>query len=142
MAAAATANLNDNDLEGTIMSKFIGLPASEKHCLPSSAGSINATLVHTGETVLKGISGLNAKASIVYLKLFDTDAVPDPSDAAAKHTPVMVIALPASTPFALDYGYGVLFRTGLGYALVTGSGNDDETAILAADILGLNILRG
>lgn len=119
------------------MSKYDGLAASEVYRLGSSAASINADVIHAGETVVKGIIGRNASGVDIWLKLFDQSDTPDPS---AGDEPRLAFCLPDG-PFALDFGYGVIFRAGLGMVLVTGAADTNETAVAAGDILGLNITR-
>jgi hypothetical protein len=108
--------------------------------LLSAAGTDNATVAFNGPSVLNGIVGLNARAGTVYLKLYQLAsslAAPLSTD-----TPFMTLALPASSAFAFDWINGIKFNFGLGYRLVTGSADNDATAVTAGDILGLNLLAG
>jgi hypothetical protein len=52
----------------------------------------------------------------------------------------MTLALPASAPFRFEFANGADFPIGLGFRLVTGSADNDATAVAANDILGLNLL--
>lgn len=112
--------------------------------LAASAASDNATLFN-GPIRLTNIIGYNARAGVVFLKIYERSAaqiaagtVPTNAD-----TPILVFALPASSGYALDLGDpGLLFSIGLGFRLVTGSADNDATAIAANDILGLNIIGG
>jgi hypothetical protein len=110
--------------------------------LPASAATDNATLAYDGPCVLNHIAGTNAKAAIVYLKLYRMSAaqiaagtVPTNAD-----TPFLVIPLEASKPFNIPFPKGVDFPIGLGFRLVTGSADNDNTAVAANDILALNLL--
>lgn len=104
------------------------------HRLLSAAASDNATLVAGRRADLMLIQGHNAKASAVYLKLYDKATAPASTDA-----PAMTIYLPASTPFIFNYEHGIEFENGLGYRIVTGNADNDATAVAGGDILALNI---
>lgn len=105
--------------------------------LLSSAASDNATNIHNSMHQLTNIVGYNARASAVYLKLYDKG---DQTAPASTDTPFMTIYLPASTGFALDFVDGVKFDKGLGIRLTTGSADSDTGAVASGDILGLNIV--
>jgi hypothetical protein len=100
--------------------------------LLSAAASVNATLVSNQPVTLKRISGYNASAAVVYLKLYDKASAPAETD-----TPRKTLALPAETAFCLDQDD--LFGTGLGYRLTTASADNSTAAVAAGDIVGLNI---
>ena len=101
--------------------------------LGSAAASTNDTLVTAGAGLaLRGITGYNAKAAGVYLKLYDKATAPTSAD-----TPEKSIYLPATTAFAFQFDYA--FDAGLGYRLTTDVADGGATALLAADVLGLNI---
>ncbi len=121
------------------MNKYQGAPSGSTHLLASSAASINATAVRAAPCVLKGIQGYNNDAAGIWLKLFDQVTAPDPS---AGDDPRKAIFIPGATAFAIDFSAGVVFHVGLGFVLVTGSADTDETAIGAGDILGLNLDLG
>lgn len=116
------------------MGPFSGTPATLNHRLLSAANSDNATLVIARRSCVKSIQGHNAKASAVYLKIYDKATAPASTD-----TPVKTIYLPASSSFIFDYGDGHLFTNGLGYRIVTDNADSGTTAVAAGDILGLNI---
>ncbi len=108
--------------------------ANRNHRLGSAAASTNDTLVTAGRGMaLRGITGYNAKASGVYLKLYDKATAPTSAD-----TPELSIYLPASASFDFEFDYA--FDLGLGYRLTTDVADAGTTALLAADILGLNIM--
>lgn len=103
--------------------------------LASAAGSNNATLVTRQRAKLWRVTGHNAAAAVRYLKLFNqaTDPVP------GTDTPFLTIALAASSAFNIGFD-GLIFQSGLGYCLVTGAADSDNTAVTAADIVGLNLV--
>ncbi len=108
--------------------------ANATHRLGSAAASVNATLVSAGRGMaLRQVIGYNAKASGVYLKLYDKATAPTGAD-----TPELSIYLPATTAFSIDFDYA--FNVGLGYRMTTDVADAGTTALVAADVLGLNIL--
>jgi hypothetical protein len=101
--------------------------------LLTAAATTNATLVKGGNGTVKRIVGYNAKASAVYLKLYDKVTAPT----VGTDVPRKTLYLPATTAFALDmddyYGQGI------GFAITGAAADNDTTALAAGDVLGLNI---
>lgn len=100
--------------------------------LLAAAATDNATLVKAAQATLKRINGYNAKAAPVYLKLYDKATAPTSSD-----TPRKTYYLPATAAFNFivdDY-----FGTGLGYRMTAAAADADATALVASDVLALNI---
>lgn len=111
------------------------IAAPSTYRLLSAAASTNAANIKSSAGTVKGIQGFNAKASAVYLKLYNKASSPT----VGTDTPVKTIYLPATAAFAFDFGTGVAFATGISIAL-TGVGTDaDTTALVAADVLALNV---
>lgn len=108
------------------------LPANATAGFASSAASDNATLANGAPTRLRQISGYNAKASGVWLKLYDKATAPANTDTPAKR-----LYIPPTSGFIFDMDR--YFAAGLGYRIVTGSADNDATAVAAGDILGLNL---
>lgn len=108
------------------------MPVRNTARLLSAAASVNATLVESSECVVKRVTGYNAAATAVYLKLYDKASAPTASD-----TPRKTLYLPAETAFVLDMDD--VFGNGLGYRLTTDNADGGTTALSAGDILGLNI---
>jgi hypothetical protein len=106
--------------------------------LVSAAATTNATLVKNAAGRVFKIRGYNAKAAVCYLKLYNKATAPAP---ATDNALLMAsFALKASDMFDIDFtpqGYG--FSTGIGFALTGASSDTDATALVAADIVGLNI---
>lgn len=115
-------------------SVFKGEDADGCYRLLSAAASDNAANAVSRPCSIKGIQGYNAKASAVYLKLYDETASPASTD-----TPKKTIYLPASAAFSLDFSAGVDFAVGLGIRLTGGVADNDATSLSAGDILALNI---
>jgi hypothetical protein len=101
--------------------------------LVSAANSDNATVVKNTAGKVYLIQGLNAAAATRWLKLYNKATTPASTD-----VPVKTFALQASVPFTFNLG-GYAFSNGIGYRIVTGSADNDNTAVTAGDILGLNI---
>lgn len=117
-------------------------PASDSYQLRSattcsrlilSAATTNSTNVKSATGGLKAIQGYNAKAAPVFLKLYDKATSPT----VGTDIPVKTIYLPATGAFALDFAFK--FVNGIGYALTLGAADTDTTALVAGDILCLNI---
>ncbi len=101
--------------------------------LLSAANTNNATSVSNGFTKVYGIGGFNA-GTVSYLKLYDKGSAPVAAD-----TPRRTIYLPANVAFQLDFVNPLTFSKGLGYRIVTGVADADDTAVAAAAVLALNI---
>jgi hypothetical protein len=110
--------------------------------LVASAASDNATIAYDRPAVLNQVVGYNAKASVVYLKLYRLSAAQIAAATAPTlaDVPFMVLPLAPSSQINLNFSKGVDFPIGLGFRLVTGSADNDGTAVAANDILGLNLL--
>lgn len=112
---------------------MVGATASSR--IPSSAASVNATVAKASAGRVYAINGVNAKAAVVYLKLYNKATAPT----VGTDVPVVTLAIPASAPFSF-YLDGFVFSTGIAYGLTTDAADNGTTALLAADILGLNVL--
>jgi hypothetical protein len=111
------------------------IPAPSTYRVLSAAATTNGANIKASAGTVKGIQGFNAKASAVYLKLYNKATSPT----VGTDTPVKTIYLPASAAFAFDFGTGVAFATGISIAM-TGAGADaDTTALASGDILALNV---
>lgn len=123
-----------NTLAGaTAANQTTGIATTSR--LVSAANSDNATVVKASAGRLFKIDGYNAAASVRWLKLYDKATAPSAAD-----TPRRSIALPASSRFELNFtDLGLAFAAGIGFRLVTGSADADNTAVTAADVLGLNL---
>lgn len=102
--------------------------------LPSSAASVNATLVKASPGSVNTISGVNAAAAVTYLKLYNKATAPT----VGTDTPFATLALSASSAFNLNLS-GLQFSTGIGFGLTTGAADNSTAAVASGDILGLTI---
>lgn len=102
--------------------------------LPSSAATNNATLISANPGAVYSVNGYNASAGVIYLKFYDKATAPT----VGTDVPVLTYALPATAAFSFPVPFG--FVTGIGYGLVTGAADADNTAVGAGDVLGLSIV--
>lgn len=103
--------------------------------LASSANSDNATLVKNAAGDVFSIHGYNGNAAVRYLKLYNKASSPT----VGTDTPFMTLALAPTSIFTYTIPGGVYFSTGIGFGLVTGAADADNTSVGSGDILGLNI---
>jgi hypothetical protein len=102
--------------------------------LVSAANSNNAAVAKASAGDLHTITGYNASASLVYLKVYNKATAPT----VGTDTPVLTIALAPTAPFSHNFS-GLYFSAGISYGTVTGSGDADNTSVALGDIKGLNI---
>ena len=98
-----------------------------------SAASTNATSLKASAGTLYMIYAANLNAAVRYLKLYNKASSPT----VGTDTPVATLPIPASTTgagFALDFGPGFDFATGIAYALTTGAADSDTGAVAANEI--------
>lgn len=111
--------------------------ANRAYRLLSATGtSQDAALMSAGPANLCRISGYNARASAVYLKIYNKASTP----VVGTDTPALTFYLPAS----LSFNFRVDYRgfNGLGIGLTTAAADNSTASVTAGDILGLNILIG
>jgi hypothetical protein len=107
-------------------------PTDRTSRLVSAAASVNAALVQVGNVTVRRVNGFNAAVAPRYLKLYDKATLPDQNDVPRK-----TYYLPASSAFAHDSND--YYMNGFGYRITVNGIDNDNTALTAADILGLNI---
>ena len=111
--------------------------ASSVFRLLSAAATTNSNLVKNASGRLYKLRGNNAKASVCYLKVYNKATAPT----VGTDTPIFTFALKASDVFDIDLGaIGYPFATGIGIGITGASADNDTTALVAGDVLGLNIL--
>lgn len=101
--------------------------------LLSAAGTANPTIVKASAGALFGLKGYVARASAVYLKLYNVSGTPVVGD-----TPVETLYLPPLTAFVLDYP-GLYFATGIGYRMTTAAADADTGVLTVGDVVALNV---
>lgn len=111
------------------------IPAPSTYRLLSAAASTNGANIKSSAGCVKGLQGFNNKASAVYLKLYNKASSPT----VGTDTPVKTIYLPASAAFAIDFGTGISFATGISIALTGAAADADTTALSLGDIVALNV---
>jgi hypothetical protein len=103
--------------------------------IASAAASVNATVAKASAGDVFRAIGTNAKASIVYLKIYNKATAPT----VGTDVPVITVPIPASSSFNIDLG-GYYLGTGISYGFTTDAADAGTTALLAADILGFTLL--
>ena len=107
------------------------------HRLVQSLASTNALLVKAGATRVARVVGYNAKATVVFLKLYNKASAPT----VGTDVPVLTFALKPQFNFDINAeALGFNFATGCSYCITAGAADTDTTAIAAGDVLGLNII--
>lgn len=92
--------------------------------------------VTDGATTLYAVSCTSTDATVVYIKVYDKATAPDPSaDAASIKLRFAVPSLATGAGFVWSVPQGMDFPTGLGFALVTGAADTDETAVSANEVM-------
>ena len=109
--------------------------AVSTNVLLSAAATTNATSVKGSAGSIKSVQGYNAKAAGVYLKFYNKATAPT----VGTDTPVKTMYVPASSAFVFDFPSGYTFATGIAYALTGAAAVADTTALVAGDILCLNV---
>jgi len=107
-------------------------PSNTTYRLLSAAGTTNATSVTTAPTYVGTIVGYNASTSARWIKMYEKATAPTSTD-----TPRQSYYIPPSTAFVFDVNE--YYTPGMGFRIVAGSADNDNTAGTAGDILGLNI---
>jgi hypothetical protein len=107
--------------------------ASKTARLLSAAATTNATSVLAESGTVRHISLRNAKAAAVFLKLYDKASAPT----VGTDTPRMTIHIPATSDYAQQMD--MYFSQGIAYALTTAAADADTGALVAADVICLNI---
>lgn len=93
-----------------------------------STASNNATLVKTGQVTLASVLAVNTTGTVYYLKLYNKATAP----VCGTDVPKWTIPVPASGGVAShNIAMGVLFPLGLGFCLVAGIADNDNTAAVA-----------
>lgn len=103
--------------------------------IPSSAATNNATVAKASPGTLAGFDVFNTNAAARYLKFYDKATTPAP----ATDVPVLTFYLGPTAPRTV-FGIDFKFLVGIGYALVTGAADADNTAVGAGELTGLNVV--
>ena len=94
-----------------------------------SAADTNATVAKAGPGRLFGWSVSNLNAAARFLKVYDTAVAPT----VGTTVPVLTIALPPNGTASHDLGDGIVFRSGISFAITTGIADADTGAVSAAE---------
>lgn len=105
--------------------------------LASAAATTNSTLVTANPCDVYHVLATNTTAAVKYLKLYNKKTAP----VVGTDLPVMTLALqPSNVPTNIPIPLGMYFNLGLGYALTGAAADADATALVAGDVVGVNIL--
>lgn len=99
-----------------------------------SAASTNATSLKASAGQVYAVQVFNVNAAARYLKLYDKASAPT----VGTDTPVKVLTIPGNTAGAglvLAWPQGLVFATGIAWALTTGVANSDTGAVAANEIV-------
>ena len=97
----------------------------------TSAASVNATLFRSVATRLVGVHIINTAAAPRYVKLYNRSSAPSQAD-----TPLITLSVPTNGQIEFMFGdAGLRFEAGLGYRIVTGLADADNTATAAGEVL-------
>lgn len=99
-----------------------------------SLASTNATLIVGQESKLFTVSAIGLTSSVRYLKFYDNSTAPT----VGTDTPVFTIPVPANTQGAgivITFNVPPLFNSGLGFAITSGSADNDTGAVGAGDVI-------
>jgi hypothetical protein len=107
--------------------------AQKTHRLLSAAATTNATVVKAANGTVCHIQGYNNKAAAAFLKMYDKATTPN----VGADTPRKTYRLnpTAAFDFATDDYYGA----GISYAITGAAADNDTTALVAGDVVCLNI---
>ncbi len=103
--------------------------------LPSSAATTNATVAKASNGMLFAVHAYNTTASVKFIKIYNKATAPT----VGTDTPVYTFAIGPSQQLDVELAHGLLFSTGISYALTGAAADADATAVAAGDIVALNI---
>jgi hypothetical protein len=102
-----------------------------------ATASANLTLVKNAAGQVGGWYISNHAATWRYVKLFNKASAPDPSADSALC--LINIAVPPGGAANVEFAQGIVFGTGIGYAITGAQADNDETNVTAGDVV-LNLL--
>lgn len=101
----------------------------------SAAASTNATLAKGSTGTLMNLQAYNTSATAKYLKLYNKASAPT----VGTDTPVLTIALPPTAATNISFNGGYYFSVGIAYAITGAAADADTTALLAGDVVAVNV---
>jgi hypothetical protein len=151
VGATTDVMIQDGDVNGTLIAHTKGINEAANSTSPVntyqvgfsangvnnqrvlSAATINATVLKNQAGTLYGIVGYNSDVATLYVKVYDLATTPDPS---AGSIPVAVFGVPTASNFP-DTAFpkmGISCVAGIGFVLVKGFADTDETAVDANEV--------
>lgn len=111
--------------------------ASATSRIVSAAASTNATVAKGSAGDVISITATNTTASLKYLKIYNKATAPT----VGTDTPVLTIPLqPSNVPTTISVPGGLYCSAGIGYALTGAAADADTTALVAGDVVGVNVV--
>lgn len=102
----------------------------------NSAATNNATVLKASQGRLLGVVLANNHATNwAYFKLYNLATAPNP----ASSTVIGIIGVPPNSERTVVPKIPVTFATGIGFAIVGGAGDTDNTAVLANQVVGFTL---
>lgn len=95
-----------------------------------SAASTNATSVKASAGQLYGYSLFNNGLTAVYFKFYNKASAPT----VGSDTPVLTLMVPAESGLNLNLANGIVFGTGIAYAVTTGMADADTVAVAVTQV--------
>lgn len=99
-----------------------------------SAGSNNATSLKGSAGQLYMVAGFNLNAAPAYLKFYNVSGTPNPASDTVVHA-YMIPGNTAGAGLVLNIDKGIAFSAGIGYAIVTGIGDTNNTGVAANEVV-------
>lgn len=96
----------------------------------NALASANAVLIKNTTGLIFNITAMNASAGIRYVRLYNKATAPT----AGTDTPIIIIAIPATSSKEISFSTGVLFSLGIGVAITGAAAVLDSTAVSAGDV--------
>lgn len=94
-----------------------------------SAASTNATAVKTSPGRVHGFAASNVNAAVRYLKLYNKASAPT----VGTDVPFMTLSLPPGTNTNMNWPAGILFSTGIAFALTTEATDAGSTGVSVSE---------
>lgn len=123
------ATINQNSVGALYVQEVGGTANGGTLANAISAASNNSTNVKGSAGTVYSVSGCNINAAVRWLKLYNKATAPT----CGTDTPVMRFALPVNNCTTFTVNTGAVFSAGIGYCIVTGAADSDNTSTAASE---------
>lgn len=104
--------------------------------IASAAASTNATSAKAAAGNLHNVTAYNTTAAVKYLKIYNKASAPT----VGTDTPIFTFAIPPNGTLSHSFPNGGYYAsTGIAYALTGAAADSDTTALVAGDVVGVNV---